>query len=174
MLIAADGTIGSWIAAGRDGIERLVQRTVSARSAGPPAGLAIGKEAPSVERPGLDGRPISLASFRGEDLLLLFWNPGCGFCRSMRPELHPLEKRADGRGPKLVVVSSGDVASIRAEGFGCPVLVDEGFSVGGLFGARGTPMALLVGADGRVASELAAGAEAVLALAAREIERAPS
>ena len=30
--------------------------------------------------PDLFGRPVSLASFRGSKTLLLFWNPGCGFC----------------------------------------------------------------------------------------------
>lgn len=38
------------------------------------------------------------------------------------------------------------------------------------FGATGTPMAILVDAEGRIASELAAGAPAVLAVARRSQE----
>jgi hypothetical protein len=37
--------------------------------------------------------------------------------------------------------------------------------VGRLFGATGTPMGVLVDAEGKIASELAVGAPAVLALA---------
>jgi hypothetical protein len=46
------------------------------------------------------------------------------------------------------------------------VLLDAGgMSIGSKFGATGTPMAVLVDAEGKIASELAAGAPAVLALA---------
>jgi hypothetical protein len=38
-------------------------------------------------------------------------------------------------------------------------------NIAGRFGATGTPMAVLVAADGTIASPLAAGAPAVLALA---------
>ena len=53
----------------------------------------------------------------------------------------------------------------RAMGLRSPVVLDEGFNVGRLFGATGTPMALLVDAQGNIASELAVGARAVLELA---------
>jgi len=45
-----------------------------------------------------------------------------------------------------------------------PVVLDQqDMSVGRLFGATGTPMAVLIDAEGKIASELAAGAPAVLA-----------
>ena len=50
---------------------------------------------------------------------------------------------------------------------GSPVLIDERFGAGAQFGATGTPMAVLISADGRVASEVVAGADAVFALANR-------
>ena len=43
--------------------------------------------------------------------------------------------------------------------------LDQGSSAMSAFGANGTPMAMLVDAEGNIASELAAGAPAVLALA---------
>jgi hypothetical protein len=49
-----------------------------------------------------------------------------------------------------------------------PVVLDQGFSAGGKFGAGGTPMAVLVDAEGNIASEVAAGAQAVLALAGQQ------
>jgi hypothetical protein len=44
------------------------------------------------------------------------------------------------------------------------VLLDPAFALGAAFGAYGTPMAVLVDADGRVGSKLAAGAEAIFKL----------
>ncbi len=50
-------------------------------------------------------------------------------------------------------------------GLRSPVLLDDGSNVAGSFGASGTPMAVLVDEQGTVASQLAIGADAVLALA---------
>ena len=38
-------------------------------------GLAVGTEAPDFSVHGLDGEPLSLASFRGAPLLLIFGSP---------------------------------------------------------------------------------------------------
>jgi hypothetical protein len=46
-----------------------------------------------------------------------------------------------------------------------PAVLDQQFSVGRSFGTGGTPSALLVDAKGKVASEVAVGAPAVLELA---------
>jgi hypothetical protein len=45
-----------------------------------------------------------------------------------------------------------------------PVVLDQGFIIAPMFGANGTPMAILIDADGFIASDLAAGGPAVLAL----------
>jgi len=46
-----------------------------------------------------------------------------------------------------------------------PVLLDQDFATGRSFGASGTPSAVLVDAEGKVASEVAVGDPAVLELA---------
>jgi hypothetical protein len=59
-------------------------------------------------------------------------------------------------------------------GLRSPVVLDKaGMSIGKQFGATGTPMAVLVDPAGKIASELAAGAPAVLELAGREQADAP-
>jgi thiol-disulfide isomerase/thioredoxin len=163
VLIAADGTIASWVATGSEWIEQLVAQ-VAAETA-EPEGLPVGTEAPVLELSALDGEPVSLADLRGRDALLLFWNPGCGFCRSMHEDLLAWEAAIDGKGPQLVVISSGSADETREEGFRSRVLLDEEFSAGSAFQANGTPMAVLIDGEGRIASNVAAGAEAVLALA---------
>jgi hypothetical protein len=68
--------------------------------------------------------------------------------------------------PSLLVVDTGGTAEEnRATGFRSPVLMDQSFTVMNAFGANGTPSAVLVDAKGKVASELAVGALAVMALA---------
>lgn len=165
VVIAADGTIGSWVASGSDWIEQLVAQVTSETPA--EEGLPVGAEAPEVELPTFDGERVSLAAMRGRELMLLFWNPDCGFCRSMHDDLLTWEESVNGVGPQLVVVSSGDEESTRSEGFRSLVLLDESFDTATAFQAGGTPMGVLIDADGRIASSVAAGAEAVLALAAR-------
>jgi peroxiredoxin len=164
LVIAPDGTIGSWVAAGSEWIERLVEQTAAGDDGGV-EGLPVGTEAPALELPSLDGEAVSLESLRGRDALLLFWNPDCGFCQSMLDDLLAWEASPNGVAPRLVVVSSGDAESTGAEGFKSLVLLDESFDAGSAFGANGTPMAVLVGADGRIASDVVAGADAVLGLA---------
>jgi len=172
VLIASDGTIASWMAAGRDEIEALLGHALA--PAGGDSGLPIGTTVPSLELPSLDGETVALEELRGRDTVLLFWNPGCGFCGEMHEELVAWEQTANGATPRLVVVSSGDVEATRAEGFRSTVLLDPEYAAGTAFGAGGTPMAVLVGADGRVASNVVAGAEAVLELARRPARAEPA
>lgn len=162
VLIAPASTIGSWVASGSDWIEQLVEQAVGGRPA--EQGLPLGTDVPALQLPSLEGEAVSLESLRGRDTLLLFWNPDCGYCRAMHDDVLDWERSANGVTPKLVVVSSGDEESTRAEGFESLVLLDENLSAGSVFGANGTPMGVLVDADGRIASNVVAGAHAVLAL----------
>ena len=71
------------------------------------------------------------------------------------------------------MVSTGDVEANRAEGFTSPVALDPTFAAARSFGAGGTPSAVLVDAEGRIASGVAVGGQSVLALAA-PLEVAPA
>ncbi len=133
-----------------------------------PAGPKIGELAPPIKLPDLSGKTINLAGFRGRDTLVLFWDPGCGFCNQMLEDLKRLESNPPKRSPKLLVVSTGTVEANEAMGLGSPVVLDQEFSVGRAYGASGTPSAVLVDKKGKIASEIAAGAPAVLALARGE------
>jgi methylamine dehydrogenase accessory protein MauD len=159
VLIDPDGSIASHVAPGPDHIEELAATVIDA------PGVPIGAPVPSLELPSLDGGTVRLADLRGRETLLLFWNPDCGFCRGMHGDLLEWEAAGNGNSPQLVLVSSADEDALRSEGFESTVLLDDGGAAGEEFGVSGTPMAVLLGADGRVASRVAAGATAVLALA---------
>jgi peroxiredoxin len=128
--------------------------------------VKVGDLAPTFTLPNLNGRTVNLSDFRGSRTLLLFWNPGCGFCQRMLDDLKAWEANPPAGAPKLLVVSTGSLESNQSLGLRAPVLLDQNnMSVGSKFGANGTPMAVLVDAQGRIASELAVGAPAVLGLA---------
>jgi peroxiredoxin/uncharacterized membrane protein YphA (DoxX/SURF4 family) len=129
------------------------------------ATVQIGESAPDFTLPDLNGETVSLADFRGQRTLVLFWNPDCGFCEQMLADLKAWEAEPPQGAPQLLLVSTDDVEVNRALGLHAPVLLDGGFTVGPSFGIHGTPMAVLVDAEGKIASEVAAGASNVLALA---------
>jgi peroxiredoxin len=188
VLILRDGTIGSPLAQGTEAIRALIAKMLSPAGLGtlpmavaqgnghrapvdprPPAGSRIDESAPDFSLPDLAGHAVSLSDFRGSTTLLLFWRPSCGFCQRMLPDLKAWEAHPLTGAPRLLVVSTDSVESNQAMGLRSPVLLDkDGMRVGRLFGATGTPMAVLVDAEGKIASELAAGAQAVLALAGQD------
>jgi hypothetical protein len=91
----------------------------------------------------------------------------------MLDDIKRLEMQQTKRLPKLVVISTGTIEANRAQGFKSTIVLNQGFNVASLYGAGGTPSAVLVSADGKVASELAVGAQAILALAgAAQVEAA--
>lgn len=183
VLIRTDGTIATPLAEGADNIRGLVAGAIGlpvlrslpistalqgnggAALSAQPTGPKVGERAPEFTLPDLSGKQVSLADFRGDPTLALFWNPGCGFCQRMLDDLKAWEAKPSAGAPRLLVVSTGSVEENKAMGLRSPVLLDQGFSVGNLFGANGTPMAVLVDAEGNIASEVAAGAPDVLALA---------
>ena len=67
--------------------------------------------------------------------------------------------------PKLLVISAGTKEANKQMSLASPVVLDQQFAVGRSFGAGGTPSAVLVDTNGKVASEVAVGAPAVLELA---------
>jgi peroxiredoxin len=185
VLVRPDGTIGSGAAGGAEDIKKLVRQAAEGKvpvpaprpaavpapkpAAQAPRGIAsIGKDAPVVELNNLDGEPVALADFAGHPTAVLFWNPGCGFCQRMLEDLKTWEGDPPADAPKLLVVSTGDVDRNREQGFKSPVVLDSGFSAGRAFGASGTPSAVLVDAEGKIASGLAVGGPTVMSLLRNE------
>jgi peroxiredoxin len=132
---------------------------------GPPPGPPVGEAAPPISLPDLEGRTVSLAALRGQPAMVLFWNPGCGFCAGMLDELREWDHSRTNGAPQLLVVSSGTPESHAEMQLHSPVVLDAASETMSAYGAHGTPMALLVDDDGNVASPLAVGAVEVMNLA---------
>ena len=108
---------------------------------------------------------MDLGGLRGHRHLLLFWNPDCGFCQEMLGDIKAWERDPPAAAPRLLVVSSGALEANRAQGFRAPIVLDRDFRAGQLFGVSGTPAAVILDEEGRVASDAGVGSAEVLALA---------
>jgi peroxiredoxin len=137
----------------------------------PPA-LPVGSPAPEFDLPTLSGGRKKLADFRGRRVLLVFFNPQCGFCAQMAPDLAKLPAEHAGGHPLPIVITVGDLQTnrrlVKEHRIRCPVLLQEQNEVAGAYQANGTPMGYLVDEEGRIASEVAVGSQALLELARKD------
>lgn len=173
VLVDSAGRIASPLATGAAAITELVESAIAGEfgTNRRDEGFSVGARAPEIELPALTGGSIRLADFRGDSVLVLFWNPGCGSCQAMLDDLLAWEVEAPANAPTLLVVSSGSAEETNANGFRSPVVLDESFEVATSFGASATPMAVLIDEHGKIASPIVAGAEAVFALTGGELAR---
>lgn len=150
-----------------------VQGTAHAMQIGP-SGIGVGKEFEPFSLPDLEGRTVSLADFRGKRVLVVNWSPQCGFCDLIAPELAKLQADLDGRGVRLLLVSTGDADSNRKlaeeHDLSCPILLVNGSKPPKPFDNIGTPAAYLLDELGRVARPVAAGSNEVPELAREAAE----
>jgi protein-disulfide isomerase len=177
VLIDTQARIASAAVGGPDAIADLVGEATNAPivpvidvPAGHPAHWgppAIGAPAPSLDLHNSSGEPVPLA-VPDRDTLVLFWNPRCGFCEQILDDVRAFERSAVN--PRLLLVSSGSPDQNEAQGLAAPIALDSEFAAGTAFGATGTPSAILIDREGRIASGLAVGAPQVMALAATSVE----
>lgn len=168
VLIQADGRVASSLAQGAVAIRALVARQLGQQSParrGAAATPRPGDPAPALTLNDMEGETVRLNELTGRDTLLLFWNPSCGYCQQMLPELQGWVSAPPPGAPDLVVVSTGSAQEARAMQLRARVLLDPNHEAGPAIGAHGTPMAVLLDKSARVASDVAAGAQAVFALA---------
>lgn len=158
-VLVSEGLIASPLAVGIDAIRALVDKATL------PPPLKEGDRVPALRLADLNGRTMDLATLRGRRRLLLFWNPSCGFCQAMLEDVKRWERTRSEEAPELLVIAGGSSYANRKQGFRSRVLLDRDFGAGQVFGAGGTPSAVVLDEEGRVASEVSTGAPAVFALA---------
>ena len=177
VLTRPDGKISSRVVMGAEAIRNLVVHATGValpvpgngngkQLAGlmPLAGLPIGTPSPTVNLPDLAGKTVTLEAFKGTKTLLLFWNPGCSYCQRMLPQLIEWEKGRPKSAPRIVLVSSGSRETNLQMRLESEIILDERFVVGQSYGANGTPSAVLIDGNGRIASRLAVGAPGIFDL----------
>jgi thiol-disulfide isomerase/thioredoxin len=66
--------------------------------------LLVGQKAPNLELQTPDGKAISLYSIDAEYIIVYFWSPDCGHCKTETPKLEELYKRFKWKDVKVLAV----------------------------------------------------------------------
>jgi hypothetical protein len=97
----------------------------------------------------------------------VFSDPQCEPCDALAPRLEALHRASTD--PAVVMVSRRDMEDNRKKaaelGLTFPVVVQKGWEVSKKYGMFATPIGFLIGSGGVLESDVATGADAVLALA---------
>jgi thiol-disulfide isomerase/thioredoxin len=126
-----------------EALEHQLGSRATARGAGVGDGLSVGAPAPAFAIDDLDGTSRTLDDLRatGRPVVVLFIDPNCGPCRALRPDIATWQREHAGALEIVVLERRRDVADA--------------------YDAHATPTAVLVHADGTIASPPAIGAPAI-------------
>lgn len=128
--------------------------------------------APRFTLPTLDRGPVSLDDLLepGLPLLLVTLSPGCGPCQRLHPDLVQWARLFGSTLSIAVLATDGREANAPSSADASPltVLVDDA-NVRARLGTTGTPSAVLVAPDGRLASSVADGEARVRRLLVRTV-----
>ena len=141
------------------GIVMLLARGGRNALAAPPGN---GSPAPGFSLSALAGETVTLDSFRGRPVVLNFWATWCGACRREMPLLQQFSREHAGEVTILGIDLGENPTKVAAyaknSGLTFPILLDPRGKVAESYGVLGLPVTLLVGADGRIAANVAMGA----------------
>lgn len=99
----------------------------------------------------VNGREVRLASFRGKNLLLVFWSVYCDWCDKEKPDLSRLAEEKKGKVEVVAIVGESRqeiLDYIKGEEVAFQILIDRGWKVFAYHGAVGTPDHFLLDARG--------------------------
>jgi peroxiredoxin/uncharacterized membrane protein YphA (DoxX/SURF4 family) len=144
----------------------------------PPAGLAIGARAPEFELGAPDGRTCTLSELRraGHPVVLIFSDPSCKVCGPLLPWVAHWQREHDGR-LTIALITRGDPAKNATTAEAHRIrhfLTQRDREAADAYRVVSVPAAVAVGADGRIASEVAVGAPAVRDLIVRFVGETPA
>jgi len=129
------------------------------------SGLTPGTAAPAFTLPTLDGGQATLSDYAGRWLLIVFSDPECKPCLTMLPRL---DRLSHGSKLSVLLISRGDADANRRKlaetGVRLRVALQRHWEISRLYAKFATPIGYLVDPHGRIADDVAMGADAILAL----------
>lgn len=121
----------------------------------------LGQPAPDFKLKDLDGKEVSLSSFKGKTVVLEWFNPECPFVKAShgKGSLVDAAKRAQQKGVVWLAINSGapgkqghgvekNKEGVKTFKLEHPVLLDETGTVGKAYGATNTPHLFVVDSKG--------------------------
>lgn len=127
--------------------------------------VKVGEAAPTFTLQDTDGKTVSFDSHAGKIVVLEWFNPTCPFVvkqHQVNKTITDMAKTYSAKGVVFYGVNSGSAGSdgSGAEvngkakkdwGIDFPILLDESGATGKAYGAKNTPLMVVIGADGKVA-----------------------
>ncbi|CAN5641835.1 hypothetical protein BH20ACI4_BH20ACI4_31820 [soil metagenome] len=170
VLVNAEGNIASHLAAGDSAIRSLIEKVKLLENEsenifvtnGKPTNM--GENVPEFSIENLEGNLVSTKDLTGRKTLVTYWSLSCGWCEKMLDDLREWDKTRGADEPDLILLSSGDAGKHRELGLQSQIILEEDKDISKKFGMEGTPSAVLINENGKIASEVAVGAENIFAL----------
>jgi peroxiredoxin len=133
-------------------------KKLESRLRGPnPSAALRGQAAPGFELTALDGRSVSLANYRGKNVVVSFWASWCAPCRREMPSLRSFYQRTHNAGSDYEVLAiSLDETRAAAQNAATewkipfPVLLDSTGHVAGHYRVKGIPTLVVIDKLGKV------------------------
>jgi len=123
-----------------------------------------GGPAPDFSLQGIDGQPLTLASYRGKVVLLDFWATYCAPCKSEIPHFVDWQNKYGSQGFQVIGISMDDSPKAVREFYSelkmnYPVAVGTEQVAESYGGVLALPITFLIDRDGRVATKYTGAVE---------------
>jgi len=119
------------------------------------------KQAPSFTLTDLDGKKVSLSSFRGKPVVLNFWATWCGPCKVEMPWFEEFRKKYSSTGLVILGVADDDSSQeaiakvVKKTGVTYPILLKDQSTVESYGGLEYLPESFYIDPGGKVVLETA-------------------
>ena len=122
------------------------------------SGLA-GESAPDFSLRDINGKTVTLSSYKGKVVLVNFWATWCGPCKLEMPHLDKMDRELQSRGFEVISISTDDARAaskvkplIKRGGYGFTVLLDKDTTVVSQYNpAKTLPYNVLIDRSGKIA-----------------------
>ena len=122
--------------------------------------LVKGMSAPNFTLPGLDGKTVSLADYKGKVVLLNIWATWCPPCVDEMPSMEKLHQELKGEAFEILAISI-DVSGAKAvlpfmkkHKLSFPALTDTKGAIKNLYQTTGVPESFIIDKDGIIVEKV--------------------
>lgn len=125
--------------------------------------LKIGDQAPDFVAYDINGKKIHLASWKGNPVILRFWDTECKYCRADTPVFSQYFKEYKKKGLKVVYINTGKegfkivTEFIKELKIPFPVVMEKGDEVAARFNVRVVPQTVILDPDQKIIAAILGG-----------------